>query len=309
LSAPADQRGAPPPAGPPDLALEAPAKVNLFLEIFARRPDGYHEIETVMQTVDLADQVSFWRRPAGEWTISISGGEAPADQSNLALRAAAAILKQSGRREGLHLHIAKHIPTGAGLGGGSSDAAAALRGLNQLWKLGARPADLESLGAALGSDVNFFLHGGLAVCRGRGEEVEPLAASCPAGFVLHFPGLHLATREAYARVRIPLTGERRTCNNLLERLRRDDLKGAGRELFNRFEETVLDDNPRLAAAKERLSSSRALGALLSGSGSTIYALAAPGDLDGLTRELSKTLRRESLRPVRPVGSWGPGSAV
>jgi 4-diphosphocytidyl-2-C-methyl-D-erythritol kinase len=301
LSAPAEQRGTPPPAGPPDLELDAPAKVNLFLEILARRPDGYHEIETVMQAVDLADRVSLWRRPAGELTLSVSGGEAPVDGSNLALRAAAAVREQSGRREGLHLHIAKRIPAGGGLGGGSSDAAAVLRGLNQLWKLRARPADLEALGAALGSDVNFFLHGGLAVCRGRGEKVEPVAASCPAGFVLYFPGLHLATRDAYARVRIPLTGQRRTCTSLLERLRRDDLNGAAREFFNRFEETVLEDHPQLAAARERLSNSRALGALLSGSGSTIYALAAPGDLDGLTRELSKALRRESLRPVRPVG--------
>jgi 4-diphosphocytidyl-2-C-methyl-D-erythritol kinase len=299
-------RGPPPPAGPPDLELEAPAKVNLFLEVLGRRPDGYHEIETVMLAVDLADRVAFWRRPPGELALSVSGGEAPADQSNLALRAARAVQAAAGRREGLHLHIDKRIPAGGGLGGGSSDAAAVLRGLNRLWKLGARAGDLEALGAALGSDVNFFLRGGLAVCTGRGEVVRPLPAVPRAGLVLYLPGTHLATAEVYARVRIPLTAGCRSGKNLLEGLSRDDLETAGRELFNRLEEPVFEQHPELAAARERLlASPRALGALLSGSGSTIYVLAAPGDVDGLTRELSQDLRRERLWPVRPVGGWEP----
>jgi len=304
--APPEVRGSPPPAGPPDLELAAPAKLNLFLEVLGRRPDGYHQIETVMLAVDLADRVRFWQRPAGELSISVSGGEAPADEGNLALRAARAVQAASGRREGLHLHIDKHIPAGGGLGGGSSDAAAVLRGLSRLWRLGARPGDLEALGATLGSDVNFFLRGGLAVCTGRGEEVAPLLTPVRAGFVLHLPGIHAATREAYARVRIPLTADRRSGRNLLEAVARDDLTAAGRELFNRLEEPVFESCPALAAAKERLRKPpRALGALLSGSGSTIYALAAPGDVDGLTRELSRDLRRESLRVVRPVSGWEP----
>jgi 4-diphosphocytidyl-2-C-methyl-D-erythritol kinase len=291
------------PAAPPDLALDAPGKINLFLEILGRRPDGFHEIETVMQAVDLADRLEFWRRPAGEIGISISGGEAPADESNLAVRAARLLREESGRSEGVHIHIAKQVPTGGGMGGGSSDAAAALRGLNRLWKVGAGLDDLTRLGAQLGSDVNFFLRGGLAVCRGRGEIVEPISGTVRAGFLLHFPEIRTSTREIYAKLGFPLKDSRHSYNGLLEGLFRDDLAAAGRGLFNRLETPAFEAYPQLAAAKEKLRESKPCGALLSGSGSTIYVLAAPGDLDVLARGLSEKLRSESLRPVRPVGGW------
>ena len=291
------------PTSPPDLALDAPGKINLFLEVLGRRTDGFHEIETVMQAVDLADRLEFWRRPAGELGISISGGEAPADETNLALRAARLLLEESGCGEGVHLHIEKRVPAGGGMGGGSSDAAAARRGLNRLWKVGAGPDDLGRLCARLGSDVNFFLRGGLAVCRGRGEIVEPISGSVRAGFLLHFPGMHTSTREIYTKLGFPLKDSRHSYNGLLEGLFRDDLAAAGRGLFNRLEEPAFEAYPQLAAAKEKLRESMPFGALLSGSGSTIYAPAAPRDLDGLARSLSEKLRPESLKPVRPIGGW------
>ncbi|HOX08376.1 MAG TPA: 4-(cytidine 5'-diphospho)-2-C-methyl-D-erythritol kinase [Planctomycetota bacterium] len=296
-------RGTPPPPSAPDLELDAPAKVNLFLEVIAKRPDGYHEIETVMQAVDLCDRLSFWSRGDGEVTISVSGGDAPADDSNLAVRAARAVMQGSGTHGGVHLHIEKRVPSGGGMGGGSSDAAAVLRGLNRLWSLGASTADLGKLGAALGSDVNFFLHGGLALCRGRGEVVEPLPAGPEMGLLLHFPRVHIATAGIYGSLGRSLTGPRISSTNLVAKLLRGDLAGAGDELFNRLEEPVFAAHPGLAVAKERLRGSRALGALLSGSGSTIYSMAAPGDLDELIRELPSSLRREDLCPVRPVKGW------
>ena len=302
-------RGAPVPAGPPDLELDAPAKVNLFLEVLARRPDGYHEIETVMQAVDLCDRISFWRREPGELSISVAGGDAPADGSNLALRAAELVLESAGVREGLHLHIEKRIPSGGGLGGGSSDAGAVLVGLNRLWRLGSGVADLEKLGAQLGSDVNFFLHGGTALCRGRGEVVEPLDVRLEAGILLYLPGVHVSTADVYRGMIVPLTDGLRSGTRFAERLCRGDLDVVGSGLFNRLEETVFRVHPQLASAKERLIGARALGALLSGSGSTLYALAAPGDLEGLATEVSKALRRDDLRPVRPVSGWEWNSAV
>lgn len=298
---------APRPDSPPDLALDAPGKINLFLEVLGRRPDGFHEIETVMQAVDLADRLEFWRRPGGGMTISISGGEAPADESNLALRAARLLAAESGagRAGGAHIHIEKRVPVGGGMGGGSSDAAAALRGLNRLWGLRAGADDLGRLAARLGSDVNFFLRGGLAVCRGRGEIVEPLPGAVRAGFLLHFPGTGTSTREVYSRLRFPLTDSRRSYTALLEGLFREDLAAAGRDLFNRLEAPAFEVCPQLADAKRTLKESLPFGALLSGSGSTIFGLAAPGDLDGLARSLSEKLRQGSLRPARPAARWEP----
>lgn len=277
---------APRPAEPPDLALDAPAKINLFLEVLGRRPDGYHEIETVMLAVSLADRVEFWRRPGAATTLSVSGPEAagvPADGSNLAARAAELLRAEGGARAaGLHLHVEKHVPAGGGLGGGSSDAAAVLRGLNRLWGLGARREDLAAAAARLGSDVAFFLHGGLAVCRGRGERVEPveLPAAAAAGapeIVLFVPPVRTSTRRVYAEAETGLTNPRRACNSLLRALRREDWSVAGQELFNRLEEPVYRARPELAAARERMAQELSLGVLLSGSGSCIYGLAAPGD--------------------------------
>jgi 4-diphosphocytidyl-2-C-methyl-D-erythritol kinase len=263
------------PAGPPDQVLEAPAKVNLFLEVLGRRDDGYHEIETVMQSVDLSDRLEFWTRPAGEHSLSVSGRLCPADGSNLVLRAAGLLAAAGGARSGAHIHLDKRIPVGGGMGGGSSDAAAALRGLDRLWGLGSRPEDLGALGARLGSDVNFFLYGGLAVCRGRGERVEPLKAYYPLRYRLRVPQLQVATRDIYARLGMRLTTPRRGCTTILEALGRGDWVGVGRELYNALEAPAFQAYPELAAAKRELAGPGVLGTLLCGSGSVVFAMTPP----------------------------------
>ncbi len=292
------------PSGPPELGLDAPAKINLFLEVLGKREDGYHEIETVMQAVGLSDRLEFWRRPAGEFSISVAGGPAPADEDNLALRAARLLARESGEQEGIHIHLEKRIPVGGGLGGGSSDAAAALRGLDRLWGLGARREDLANIGSKLGSDVNFFLSGGTAVCRGRGELVEPLEVHHAINVLLYIPQRQVATRDIYARLRMPLTSGRRSCHTITKALKQGAFEDGGRELFNRLEEPVFELYPDLAAARSVLTGEGALGTLLSGSGSTVFVLTTPEAADGLKAELEEKLRSGVILAVGSVASWG-----
>ncbi|MEW6034010.1 MAG: 4-(cytidine 5'-diphospho)-2-C-methyl-D-erythritol kinase [Chloroflexota bacterium] len=168
------------------IKLRAPAKVNLTLEVLAKRDDGYHEIRSLMQAIDLCDVLTF--EPAGEITLACSEPELES-ADNLVLEAARLLRTSTGCRKGARITLQKHIPWAVGLGGGSSDAAATLKGLDQLWRLGVPPQDLSHLAGQVGSDVPFFIHGGTAVVEGRGERVMPLAARPDLWLVLLVPPL------------------------------------------------------------------------------------------------------------------------
>jgi 4-diphosphocytidyl-2-C-methyl-D-erythritol kinase len=215
--APGDASGAPQgAAGAPDgwLELDAPAKINLYLRVLGRREDGYHELVTVLQTVELCDTLRLRLRarapdapPGGpDVRLALDSGPAPdardvpAGADNLVVRAALALLAQAGATGdvGLDLALHKRIPAGGGLGGGSSDAAAALHGLNLLLGAPCESATLQRLAGRLGSDVPFFLHGGTALCTGRGERVEPIAAPAPFPLTLYVPPFGTRTPDVYA---------------------------------------------------------------------------------------------------------------
>ena len=178
-----------PPARPPPPALRliAPAKINLTLDVLGRRADGYHDLDTVMTTIDLADEVRL--RPAPSLSVRIGGPRAAAVEAGgeLAAEAARALAAAAGREPQAAIEVMKAIPVAAGLGGGSSDAAAVLRGLNRLWGLDWPLARLSEVAAAIGSDAPFFLHGGAARCRGRGERVEPLRDLRPLRLLVLLP--------------------------------------------------------------------------------------------------------------------------
>ena len=195
------------------LTLRASAKINLDLRIGARRPDGYHDLSTVFQTLDLHDTLIVESR-RGPFALDGDPSLMPLDSSNLAWRAAAALWQaagKSGTARGARIRIVKRIPAQAGLGGGSSDAAAALVGLNQLWRLRLPLGDLTILAAMLGSDVPFFLVGGTAHGQGRGEQVQPLANLPRRHIVLVLPDFGVSTADAYrwlAEDRTPGSGRR-----------------------------------------------------------------------------------------------------
>jgi len=213
----------------------ARAKLNLFLELLGRRPDGYHEIDSVFAEIDLFDTLRF--APAGELTLTVEGLDAPAGPENLAYRAAAALDAK------VSIRLVKRIPLGAGLGGGSSDAAAVLRALGA----GVPPERLHAIARSLGSDVPFFLRGGTARCRGVGDLVEPLPAPKGRRFLLLLPGIHISTAAVYAAAGPLLTGPRRKATVFA---RRYSDKGVA-PFFNRLQAAAEGLEPRLREVREK----------------------------------------------------------
>ena len=184
------------------LELQSPCKVNLLLNILGKRPDGYHELETVMQPVALHDRIVF-QREGIDLQLTCSDSALPTDSTNLVHRAAAAFLTVTGLKEGVRIHLEKKIPMAAGLGGGSGNAATTLLGLNRLFDQPLTEASLHAIAASLGSDIPFFLQSGPALATGRGETIAPLApfpALKGAGLLLLQPGFGIATAWAYKQL-------------------------------------------------------------------------------------------------------------
>ena len=259
--------------------VQAPAKLNLFLEVLGRRPDGYHEIESLMVTTDLRDHLSFEDDPSGLLVLDCDDPNLSTGPDNLVIRAAEALRRESGTDRGARIRLSKRIPAQAGLGGGSSDAAATLRGLSELWRLDLDAERLERIGAGIGSDVPFFLHGPAAVCRGRGERVEPVALGATTyHFVLARPDVGVSTADAYQNLELPARPE--PIGPILEAFRSGDSEWLGRHLFNRLQPVAEGLAPDLVRVREALTSltpSLLHGVAMSGSGSAYFGLARDRD--------------------------------
>ena len=178
------------------LTLLSPAKVNLFLNITGKRPDGYHELETIMVPLDFGDTITLHLRPTGT-ELECDNPNLPVDETNLALRAARALETKFRPGKGAQIILTKRTPLAAGLAGGSSNAATVLTGLNRLWQINAPVEELDPVAASMGSDINFFLRSRAAICRGRGERVEPIACRLSATVLLINPGFGISTKWAY----------------------------------------------------------------------------------------------------------------
>lgn len=250
--------------------LSAAAKVNLTLEVLSKRSDGYHEIATVMQTVDLADRLSLEDTDTLELHTSTAG--VPTDSTNLALRAALALREAAGITRGARISLDKRIPVAAGLGGGSADAAAALLGLNRLWGLRWSRAKLEAIAVRLGMDVPFFLRGGGALATGRGEHLESVEVGGSA-LVLVNPRFGSSTAEAYRRVTPEMYSDGKRAVTLIEALRSRRAARIAASLYNGLEAAVAPIHPEIGRMKAALLAAGALGAVMSGSGPTVFGVA------------------------------------
>ena len=259
------------------LTKSSSCKVNLLLNILGKRPDGFHELETVMQPVALCDELSFTTTPGGI-ELTCSDPALPTDASNLVHRAARAFLEKSGVTQGVRMHLEKLIPMAAGLGGGSGNAATTLLALNELFGQPLGPETLHEIAAALGSDIPFFLQTGPALASGRGEIIQPRApfpALAGTALLLVHPGFGIATAWAYkelARFPAALNGEPGRAARLIALLESADLRQAGREFYNSLEAPALEKYPWLAVLQDFLRENGALVALMSGSGSTTFAI-------------------------------------
>jgi 4-diphosphocytidyl-2-C-methyl-D-erythritol kinase len=253
-----------------DVVAWAPAKVNLHLEVLGKRPDGYHALETLMVAVSLCDTLVFQDDPSGQMHLQCSREEVPTGPENLVLRAAELLRTTTGCTRGARIRLVKRIPLAAGLAGGSTDAAATLAGLNQLWGLGLPAERLVELSAKVGSDVAFFFRTPAAWCTGRGEIVAPAPLGKKLWLALACPPFGLATAEVYGKVEVPRVPH--SGDGIRQALAAGDVEEVGRLLHNRLQEAAAKVRPEVADYQRRLEELQPAGARMSGSGSTLFAL-------------------------------------
>ncbi|HPC59770.1 MAG TPA: 4-(cytidine 5'-diphospho)-2-C-methyl-D-erythritol kinase [Verrucomicrobiota bacterium] len=258
---------------------DSPCKVNLLLNILGRRPDGFHELETVLHPVGFCDRLRFDRAAKGI-ELTCNDPRLPTDGQNLVFRAADAFLKSTRISSGVRIHLEKRIPMAAGLGGGSGNAATTLLGLNELFGQPLAPAQLQQLATGLGSDVPFFLQSRPALGTGRGEILEPLdpfPCFCGAAFLLIHPGFGISTPWAYQQLRrfpCALNGRPGRARELVNALQAGPLKAAASGFYNSLEAPAFEKHPILALYRDFLVEEGAAGALMSGSGSTVFGVCA-----------------------------------
>ncbi len=257
--------------------LKAPAKINWSLYVLNKRADGYHNILSLMHCIGLYDTLAFEQADSIEL---VSDMDIPEEQ-NLVLKAAGMLRNYAGVKEGARIALKKDIPSGAGLGGGSSDAACALMGLNRLWGLGLGNNELSSIGSRLGSDVPFFFHCPLAVAEGRGEALTPLAVDNPYTLLLVKPAVSISTQWAYGKIKASrgaaeeLTKSVNNINNIqfiYGALKAGNIFSLKSLIHNDFENAVTEEHPVIGSLKENLLECGAVLSAMSGSGSVVFGL-------------------------------------
>lgn len=255
------------------LAFRTPAKINLGLQILGKRPDGYHQLETLLQMVSLYDDIELESLPSGI-EVECDRPDIPKDESNLVVKAARLLqsLFPERRDLGARIRLVKRIPAGGGLGGGSGNAAGTLLGLNVLWDLKLDRKELLPVAARLGSDVPFFLCAGGALGRGRGELLSPLQPVKKFNVILVNPRFPIATSWVYANLKLELTKRENNISILQNFYSRSDIARLGAHLFNDLEPIVLQKYPVVQTIKDELRSLGSPGSLLSGSGSTVFGI-------------------------------------
>lgn len=284
-----------------ELAISAYAKINLTLDVLGRRPDGYHDLCMVMQSVSLADEVILRESGAEGLTLKTDLGFLPGAEKNIAAIAARAFARSSGADlNGLEIELRKHIPVCAGTAGGSSDGAAVLRGLNRWFSAGFSLEHLAEIGAEVGSDVPYCVLGCTALAEGRGEKLKRLPALPPCFIVLCKPNFSVATPELFRRIDAVKLRFHPDTEGVLEALDDGDLAGVSRRLFNVFEE-VLPASRRAVVEeiKNTMLDQGALGACMSGTGPTVFGIfddeaAAEAVADQLRRTYAETFLTRSV---------------
>jgi 4-diphosphocytidyl-2-C-methyl-D-erythritol kinase len=268
------------------LHIRSFAKVNLALSVLGRRTDGYHAIQTIFQTVDISDELEF--RHAPQLELHCENLEDVLPEDNSVWKAAALFADTLGLKRGVSVTLRKRIPAGAGLGGGSGNAAATLLGLRRFWSVDVPDSLLYSMAESLGSDVPFFLSGGTALGVGRGEIISPLPDPPVRPLVVIFPGIHVSTAEAYRSLNLGLTSSSE--DHRIQRLygRVQEGKSYLSEIFNDFETSILSAYPPVMEAMNFLKVRGAIAALLSGSGSSVFGFFS-------NEESASAAARESTR--------------
>lgn len=250
---------------------KAPAKINLSLDVLHKRDDGYHEMELVMTSIDLSDRLTLTLMDENQILIESNNGFLPLDERNIAYKSAMLLKKQFDIQQGVHIYIEKNIPIAAGLGGGSSDAAATLRGLNRLWNIGLNLDELAELGAQIGSDVPFCIYGGSAYAHGRGEKITPLEEVPQCWVVLVKPRRGISSWTVFEGLEVDKLNHPDT-QEILQAIDCMDYFTMTNHLGNALENVSMHKQPKIEQIKQKMLEFGADTALMSGTGPTIYGL-------------------------------------
>lgn len=251
--------------------MKAPAKINLSLDVLGKRQDGYHEVKMIMTTIDLADRLELTELTEDRIEIVSHNRYVPDDQRNLAYQAAKLLKEKYQVKQGVSIAIEKTIPVAAGLAGGSSDAAATLRGLNKLWNLGLTMDELAELGAEIGSDVSFCVYGGTAIATGRGEKIEHIKTPPSCWVILAKPHIGVSTADVYGNLKLNRVTHP-DVDQMAEAINRGDYQGICNAVGNVLEDVTFAMHPEVARIKTRMKRFGADAVLMSGSGPTVFGL-------------------------------------
>ncbi len=255
------------------IKLKSRAKINLSIDVLGKRQDGYHLVEMIMQTIDLYDLIEINEKDNDQITIKSTSDEIPLDCNNLVYKAANLIKKTFNINKGVEIHIKKNIPVAAGMAGGSSNAAAVLVGLNKLWNLDLSNQQLEEIGLKLGADVPFCINGGAVLASGIGEELTPIKGLTKDVCILVCkPDLFVSTKEVYECIDSKDIDKRPNNKFLIECLKNEDTRQLAENMFNVLEGVTVDKHPVIQQIKDIMTNNRALGAMMSGSGPTVFGL-------------------------------------
>lgn len=259
----------------PSLFLQSAAKLNLFLKVLRKRPDNYHDLETIFERISLHDQIRLTSNATGKIKIICAHPQVPKGPKNLVYKVARMLQEQFGITQGVTIAIKKNIPVAAGLAGGSSNAATTLLGLNKIWKLGLSQNALVEFGGRIGSDVAFFLHDtSWALGEGRGERITPLKIRPKFWHVVVVPNIKMYSKDVFEALNLKLTSQKADASILTLALHKKSVFQAGELLHNDLETSILSLAPQLLRVKKRLCQYGFCGVAFSGSGPACYGLAA-----------------------------------
>ncbi|MDO4978456.1 MAG: 4-(cytidine 5'-diphospho)-2-C-methyl-D-erythritol kinase [Eubacteriales bacterium] len=254
------------------LELKAYAKVNLGLDVIRRREDGYHDVKMIMQTIKLYDQLTMQRNNSGEITVTTNLPYLPVGKKNLVYRAIDLIREEYGIKDGVDVQLTKHIPVAAGMAGGSTDAAAAFVGMNQLFKLNITQDTLLKYAVTLGADIPYCIMRGTALSEGIGEVLTPLPSIPSCWFLVVKPVFSISTKFVYENLHLNENTVHPDIDGMVEAIKAGDLAGITSRMGNVLEDVAISDYPQIAKIKETMNSLGAMNSLMSGSGSTVFGI-------------------------------------
>lgn len=257
--------------------MKAYAKINLGLDVVRRLENGYHEVKMVMQTVGIYDVLDFQRTDGGI-VITTDSGELPTDENNLIYKAAKLMMEKYHINEGVKIHLEKHIPIAAGMAGGSTDAAAALKGMNRLFDLGCSLKDLMELGVKIGADVPYCVMGGTALAEGIGEKLTPLAPAPDCYVLVAKPDINVSTKYVYEHLDAQEISRHPDIDGMVEAIAEESLQGILDRMENVLETVTVKAYPIIQTIKDRMKELGAINSLMSGSGPTVFGIFVEKDM-------------------------------